>query len=208
MIPPRAQDSIDFHGLKSFLDAFTAFRGSGLVVLLLYSGRATKCYAVSSSSQLLIVALLLGTAGPAHKSPEAWGLKACLQCGHTAFTRRLLAGLPTVWSERSLEASQLFPEKWPSASVHTVFKRAGITTQENRPREYRKGYVCLRESRDLLHHAASLFTHRQDINTSELKVNPALQQLSSFWFPCPRQSVQSLTCALLFVTCVPSLLIY
>lgn len=199
MIPPRAQDSIDFHGLKSFLEAFTAFRGSGLVVLLLSSGRAP---------QLLLVALLLGTAGPGHRSPEAWRLKARLQCGHTAFTPRLLAGLPTVWSERSLEASQLFPEKWPSASVHTVFKTAGVTTQENRPREYRKGYVCLRESTDLLHHAASFLKHHKDINTSELKVNPALQQLSSFWFPCPRQSVQSLTCARLFVTRVPSLLIY
>ena len=57
--------------------------------------------------------------------------------------------------------------------------------------EYRKGCVCLCESTDLLHHATSLFKHCKDINTSELKVNPVLQHLSSFWFPCPHQSISS-----------------
>ena len=90
-----------------------------------------------------------------------------------------LAGPTTAWPGCSLEPSQLVPEKWPSASGHTVFKKAGITTQENRPREYRKGHACLCESTDLLYQAASLFKHCKDINASELKASPALQKLPS-----------------------------
>ena len=97
------------------------------------------------------------------------------------------------WPQRGQSAARVF-STLPRETALRLGAHSPHKSWRSRPgpqTEDREGCACLCESTDLLHHAASLFKHRKDINTSELKANPVLQQRSSFWFPCPCQSISS-----------------